>query len=74
VIGGRPQCRADKLTVGMTVSLGCSFGPIAEIRRTDQRIGVRVEGDSLWFTWQHNEQIYLEPAEHVYALQAERRR
>lgn len=72
--GPRRHCRADELSVGTVVSVGSAFGPIAEIRRTSQRIGLRVEGDVLWFTWRPDEDVYLEPAEHIYALQAERRR
>lgn len=72
--GERRHCPAHKLDIGTVVSVGGSYGPIVEMRRTAQRIGVRVEGDPLWFTWPPDEQVYLEPAEHVYALQAERRR
>ena len=72
--GHRRRCRADELEIGTVVSVGSAYGSIAELRRTGQCIGVRIEGDGLWFTWRPDEDVYLEPAEHIYALQAERRR
>lgn len=78
VIGGRRCCRADRLQKGMTVSVGFGCGVIAEIRFGDfvehggvqnRRVTVRLDGDSMCFTWWATETVYLEPATHLRDLQ-----